>query len=181
MKCYNCKINVDGKFAHAIAQNICPACGKDIMSPEKIASYMSLQQLIAKSFPDQAEKIANLVVANFEIKQLFREDIAEEISEVSEVVEERTPDQEADDAHKKNQIAEARKKIREQEYENALKSQYGMGDTDPDGVMEPDGFFEVAGEETNPIILASKLEQAQRQSDSYENMVSGAGSVKRSG
>ena len=78
MKCKSCRIVIEKVFSFAIKNNQCPACGKHIMSPEKLATFTSLQELIKGNFSDvDAEKVANLVVANFELKQLFKESAVE--------------------------------------------------------------------------------------------------------
>ena len=86
MKCSNCKIDIAKKYSFAIKNNQCPACGKHIMQPEKLAAYTRLQELVKNNFSGvDCEKLANLVVANFELKQLFKEGNLNEDTE-SEVV-----------------------------------------------------------------------------------------------
>lgn len=180
MKCYNCKTEIDGKFAHAIAQNICPACGKDIMSPEKIASYNGLKQLLANNFADlNAEKAANLIVANFELKQLFKKATLDE--DEPEMQEPPADDSGAikERIQRKEQEAEI-KAEREKIYEDALRAQWGMEEIDTDYMIEPDEFIDME-EDTNPIVRANRMKQTQKRQQSYENMVSGGGTVRRSG
>lgn len=78
MLCESCKVNIDGRFEHAIRSNQCPACGNLIMSPMKLSSYLSLKELLVKHFPKvDAEGVSSLIVANFEIKQSFRNELIE--------------------------------------------------------------------------------------------------------
>src|SRR5690242_8766379 len=76
MKCENCEVNVGQEFAFAIKNNQCPACGKSIMMPEKLASFLSLQNLLRSNFKElDVEKVASLVVANFNLSQIFKEEL----------------------------------------------------------------------------------------------------------
>jgi hypothetical protein len=76
MKCESCGIQIDGKFSHAIKNNQCPACGKELMQKAKLASYLSLCALLQENCKNvDAEHVATLIVANFEIKQIFQNDL----------------------------------------------------------------------------------------------------------
>jgi len=187
MKCNSCKIVVEKIFSFAIKNNQCPACGKHIMAPEKLAAYTSLQELIKNNFSDiDAGKVANLVVANFELKQLFKESAvkseARTEAEVVEVSEDEASDRELDEIYKAKQIEDARaklKRMKEEAYEGALKDQYGMGDSDEDEVDVPgaDGFF---GEDMAPVEAANRMVQTQKQEVSQGKMLSGSGGFSRS-
>lgn len=73
MKCSNCGVEIPKEFTYAIQNNKCPSCGKAIMKQEQMAGYLSLVELIKTIVPKtKAEKIATLVIANFELKQLFK-------------------------------------------------------------------------------------------------------------
>lgn len=192
MKCNNCNIVIDNKFEHAIRLNNCPACGKYIMPPEKLAVYMSLQELIKSNFSDvDAEKVSNLVIANFELKQLFKDskpksekiDSKREVSETEtiEVSEDEISDKEYDEIHKAKQLNESRvqlKKMKEEAYENALKDQYGMGDIDDEvgDASNADGFF---GKDMETTEVADRMKGAQKQSTSQNKMLSGTGGFSR--
>ena len=193
MICENCNIVVDHKFEHAIRSNSCPGCGKHIMASEKLASYMSLQELIKNNFSDiSAEKVANLVVANFELKQLFKESkIGEPQVEIIrknkeskpiEVSEGEMSDEEYDKIAKQKQIKDAKnklKKMKEEAYEDALRNQYGMGDIEDENDMSgPNDFF--SGENMKPIEIADRMKQSQKQQTSKNGMLSGAGGFTRS-
>lgn len=191
MKCENCEIKIDSTFSHAISSNVCPACGEQIMKAEKLAAYVSLQKLLEKADPElDSEAIANIIVANFEIKQLFKEDnfknkpkkkkskasakvVEKEDSDAEEEVEE----EDYDDEYRAQQMEEAKKIIRKQEYENALREQYGLVDVSYDDLSENNIEFDVA--EENPIIKRDMMEKLEKQRESYNKMISGAGGFKR--
>lgn len=185
MRCNNCDINIDSKFYFAIKNNNCPACGKYIMPPEKLASYINLQQLIKDNFSDvNSEKVATLIVANFELKQLFKESSGNkpiasrslEDDEDVEVTEDELTDKESDELHKANQMATAKaklKSLREQAYKGALQKQYGM-EKDSD-----ESFFD-GDLDTNPIEFANRLESEQKLTTSQGEMFSGTGGFSRS-
>lgn len=193
MKCGNCNISIANKFSFAIKNNQCPACGRHIMEPEKLASYNRLQELIKNNFSGiDVEKLANLVVANFELKQLFKEsNVNEDVVEVEdespnevevvEVEEEKElTDEEYDAAHKSKQIEEAKKlkRMKEEAYKDALRAQYGMGDIEEEGDVAGSGS--IFGEDVNPVELADRMKQAQKQNDSQRAMSSGSGGFRRS-
>lgn len=156
MKCENCNVMVGAEFSHAIKNNQCPACGKGIMQQAKLASFLSLRTLL-DDIPEKgvdADKIASLIIANFEIKQLFKEelqkvdeegimDVDEDEDEEVEVVEE-VIDPDAD--FKANQKKEAKvvlRKMRDDALGGALKERYGLAD---DGLLLTDedaGMHEV--------------------------------------
>lgn len=190
MKCNNCKIVIEKVFSFAIKNNQCPACGKHIMPPEKLAAYISLQELIKNNFSDvNAEKVANLVVANFELKQLFKESAAEESTptsietEIVEVSEDEITDEEHDEIHKMKQVKEARaklKRMKEEAYEDALRDQYGMGEIEDESVDMPDsdGFF--GDENMETVEIVNRIKGAQEQEVSKDKMLSGTGGFSRS-
>ena len=191
MKGNSCKIVVEKIFSFAIKNNQCPACGKHIMPPEKLAAYISLQELIKSNFADvDAEKVANLVVANFELKQLFKESAVEESvakpveteTETVEVSEDEMTDEEYDEIHKAEQLEEARaklKKMKEEAYEDALRDQYGMSEVEDEGGDMPGsdgGFF---SKDLPPIEAANRMVQGQKQEVSQDKMLSGTGGFSR--
>lgn len=180
MKCENCDIGVGPEFAFAIKNNQCPACGKSLMMPEKLASYLSLQNLLRSNFQDlDAEKVASLVIANFELKQIFKEELpkpkAEGIIKEELVVqpaantEEVNEDDISSDAEfKKNQLAESKailKRMRDEVLDEAIADQWGLGNA-------------------NPFAAASDVRvfaEQEKRKQTQENIVTGArGVFKRS-
>ena len=176
MKCSNCNIKIGQQFAFAIKKNQCPACGQQLMRPEKLASYTSLQQLLKNNFPNlEIEKITNLVIANFELKQLFKEEGAAE--DTIEVIEEMDSDQAYDEAHKKKQMEDAKQtinKVRDEAYEDALKAQYGMSNE------EGENPFVNLSSNINPVEETLRLVDEAKKQEKYENMLSGTGGFRRS-
>lgn len=183
MKCQSCKIKIDSSFAHAIKMNQCPACGEAIMDHKKLGSYLSLQSLLESKLPDvDSEKVANLIVANFEVRQLFKEEddtsspgqgiieVGDEESEESVVVEEDIdPDVASDNEHKKAQMADAKERLRrmrEEALTEATAEHWGLGDAN--GLVNPAA-----------LSVEEKLrwEREQRQ----QNITSGAGGAFRRG
>lgn len=73
MKCNSCNIEISKEFIFALKANSCPACGKSIMKPEQVGAYFSLCELL-RSFVQEAnvEKVATSILANFELKQIFK-------------------------------------------------------------------------------------------------------------
>jgi hypothetical protein len=63
MKCENCGAWVDPNFAFAIKNNQCPACGKEIMNREQLASYLSLVELLNTTKVSGSAELATLIVA----------------------------------------------------------------------------------------------------------------------
>ena len=176
MKCNNCKVAIGQQFIFAIKMNQCPACGSQLMHTEKLASYISLQQLLKNNFSNlEVEKITSLIIANFEIKQLFKDESPQMENNTVEVIE----DIESDEAYKKAQMEDARKQIREQEFENALKAQYGL-----DGSGGDDDGSEIFNKTDDSNIdlkeQARRMLEDVKKNEKYENMLSGSGGFTRS-
>lgn len=131
MKCNNCKVKINATFGFAIAQNQCPACGKSIMNKEHLASYLALQTLLKDHIEiNKVDKIVSMIVANFELKQIFNDISGEDtevIEEDVEIYEDADPDAESKKAQLK-QGKEILKKLRDEALSGALKERYGMGD-----------------------------------------------------
>lgn len=170
MKCENCGVVVSSEFSHAIKNNQCPACGKGIMQQAKLASFLSLRTLLKNNIPEKgvdSYRIASLIVANFEIKQLFKEELKKSdeggIMDVSEddeveVVEEVMEDPDAE--FKTNQKKEAKavlQKMRDDALGGALKDRYGLAD---DGLLlteEDAGMHEIVNKHKQETSLQNIL------------------------
>lgn len=177
MKCSNCEADIDPKFKFAIKKNQCPICGENIMDAEKLVSFTNLKNLLSANFENiEAEKIATLVVAHFNIEQIFN--TSGETKETPKVKEPKIKpksDKDEDAEYKKKQIEEAKKIIREQAYEEALREQYFGGDE-----SEENTIFDI-GESDNPVVMANKQKTEYKQKDAFEKMESGMGAFRRSG
>ena len=176
MNCDNCGSDISAEFIFAIKNNQCPACGKHIMAPERLASFVNLRELLANNFDNvDAERIASLVVANFELKQRFKEEIVKR--EKQNPSEEGTIEVSEDDIdadERKAKLAEAReigsrlKQLREEALGEAQADHWGLG--------EANAFTD---KET-----MHELVQRQRKEQSFDTVVSGTGgknSFTRSG
>ncbi len=163
MKCESCNININSEFQHAISINNCPACGKNIMNTEKLANYVNLKTLLSENFNNiDYEAITNLIVANFDLKQLFKENkISTSIITVGEqekiVVEDNPADPDAEFKAKQKADAKALlKKMRDEAYEEAIKDDWGLGE-------------ELSNDPEDVVISKNKIERTQSQ----ENILNG--------
>lgn len=192
MKCSNCMEEIDPKFKFAIKKNLCPICGEQIMDAEKLVAFANLKTLIDSNFDGvPVEELATLIVNNFEIKQVFGNQKETKVKkeggsiEVEENAEGAKSDKDLDEEHKKKQMKEAKAAIRQQEYENALREQYGMSALYEEGVESGDDTnildtdFDIG--DLNPVLRNHLITTEQKQKASYNKMLSGSGAVKRSG
>lgn len=144
MKCSNCGVIIKAEYTHAIQNNQCPGCGKGIMVQAKLTAFLSLRALLNDATSEKninVDKIASLIMANFEIKQIFQNqelpkdkeggiiDVEEDATENNIVYNKNDPD--AD--HKEYQMAEAKKilklqKMRDAALQEAQKDRYGIGE-----------------------------------------------------
>jgi hypothetical protein len=51
MKCNNCEFFVTTELSFCIQRNICPRCGKEIMSSDKLESYLGLLEDFKRNIP----------------------------------------------------------------------------------------------------------------------------------
>jgi len=178
MKCESCSVQIGAEFAHAIQNNQCPACGDSIMQQVKLASYLSLRTLLANNFENiDAERIATLVVANFELRQIFKEELQKVPEEGNiEVEEDDGPDEVIlEDGVKlekpdKKKVQAALKKMRDETFNEAVTDQYGTDFTDSELLL-------AGGDGGGTHELANNAKRER----SLQALESGSGSVKRSG
>jgi DNA-directed RNA polymerase subunit RPC12/RpoP len=184
MKCESCGIVIKPEFTHAINNNQCPACGKPIMQKAKLAAFLSLRTLLDSQIVVKGvdiDKLASLIMANFEVKQLFQEgpqpalqnEAEEGIMEVSEeetvAVEEEEEDSDPDAEYKQRQQAEAKeilKKMRDEVLAGAVKDRYGFGEED-------NITLDLLDDEVDPHEFVNKQMQQQRQ-EMIQNGTGGA-------
>lgn len=76
MNCQFCKTHISKEFVYLINNNICGACGKQLMAQDSLAGFLGLKELL-KSYVSDSDKIASLIVSNFDVKQRF---VSEQIS-----------------------------------------------------------------------------------------------------
>lgn len=156
------------------------------MPPEQLASYNNLKKLLTDIPNIDANLVATLVVSNFELKQ-FKTAPNKDIDEVSteetiiEVSEDDAlTDQEQDQIHKSKQVKEAKKKLKQMKqdaYEDALRDQYGMGESEAAETSENEGFFK---ENLNQIETYDRMKSEQLMEDKHGKMLSGQGGFTRS-
>lgn len=75
MKCKSCKFEIDPALKHAIAQNICPACGKFIIDEETLTLIEDLESTISEEVAlrkDTARKLATILVVKYEISPVVK-------------------------------------------------------------------------------------------------------------
>ena len=174
MKCGNCKVKIGSEFTHAINNNQCPACGKSIMDKSKLTSFLSLRALLDGNIPDKdvdIDKIASLIVANFDIKQIFKDTDTDtpDNEESDDVVVEEEEEEDPDAEYKKRQLKKSKevlKKMREEALSGALEERYGMGgDSD---ILIPDG-------DVNMYEITSR----EKQESKRDAILSGGGAFSR--
>ncbi len=73
MLCKNCNEEVSAKFIHSILQNICPACGEQIIDPKlkDILNNLKIAMDEAKEFPEQVE---DWLLSNYNFKKYNPDD-----------------------------------------------------------------------------------------------------------
>ena len=161
------------------------------MDKDNLIAYMGLQEIIEKHSPDiDKEKLAGLIVANFEVKQLFNKgpdvetgvakDKSENIEQAETVVEE-DPDVAYDKEYKERQMTEAKSKLvamREEAYGDAMRAQYFPEDN-PDVDFNLDSEGDPFGNETTEE-MANRLKQEYNRDQKHNKMLSGAGGFTRS-
>ena len=183
MICENCGVGVSQEYTYAISSNQCPKCGKTIMGSDRLTALLSLQGLLRNNFKDlDAEKVALLVVSNFELKQLDIQELPKESlvgikQETTEVEED--DDKTSDEEHKKRQIAEAKIKLKEMR-DIALENDPAMRDEIlNEAIADQWGLGNANGIMTQEDIRVEADREKKRQIQ--ENIVSGAsGAFRRS-
>lgn len=172
MECQNCKVMVDYKFEFAIRSNNCPACGKHIMTTEKLNIYASLKKILSTNVKDiDVDTVASLIISNFELKQVSKEELENgtiEVDEDREVVEE-DPDAEFKVEQKKRA-----KDILQKMRDEALA-----------GALDDHGYeFDVGGALIGDGAGMHEIVNKEKQINARDTVVSGSGgegSIRRSG
>ncbi len=178
MKCQNCKIEVDHKFEFAIRSNNCPACGKHIMVPEKLTAYTSLLELLSTNVKNiDADMIASLIVANFDIKQLFKEELQKSSEGGTIEVEEEETDKEEPESvmhdsvkyekQDKKKAKDMLKKMRDEVFNDALEDKSDVDFSDEELLLSTGG-------------ATHEQRVNAKQGNSFQALESGSASVRRS-
>lgn len=162
MQCESCDIDIDIRFKIAIKNNKCPACDMQIMHSEKLASFISLQGLLQNNFKDlDTEKVASLIIANFNLKQIFKEELPKSKNEgiikietieqnesQEDTTDEVSEDEVSDAEYKKQQIAESKiilRNMRDEILDEAIADQWGLGKAN--GLIDGSEIREMAEQE----------------------------------
>ena len=171
MKCESCGVKINTEFTYAVKNNLCPACGNAIMKPDKLLSFLSLKSLLEDQIVVKGvdtNKLALLIVSNFELKQLFKDAPKSNLKKDDEEgiieVDEEDPDAE----YKKAQAMEAKeilKKMRDEALSGATLDRYGVG-RDGDELDPLD-------DDIDPYELVNKQLQEQRK----EMVANGSGGI----
>lgn len=165
MNCESCKVKIGAEFVFALKQNKCPACGESIMEGTKLSSFLSLQTLLRSNFQDlDIERIASLIVANFELVQIFKDSDEIKSSQSAAIIKPLTKEEEDkkfDEEFKKKQIEEARKikQMRDEALEEATADQWGLGNANAfleEGDVREMAHFEKRQQQTENILTGSK-------------------------
>ena len=204
MKCINCDVEVSSSFKHAIASNICPACGKELCDEEMLALIdMMIDTFMTEATlrEETARKLAVAVISQYNVsipdgpRAKLRQSISIREPEETEEHIKVAPPTTAQVAFKKKakqsegiitaeQIEESissteRKKMMEE----AVKDKYNM----VDGVQASSGFIgepapttgdDIFTEGNNPLL---EQERQARLIKQQHAMTTGGGSFRRSG
>lgn len=81
MKCMQCKEDVPPKFTHAISVNICPLCGKEIMSV-KLKNILADLKIALSDAQDHMEEVSDWLLSNYGLRQLKQTEVVVEESEL---------------------------------------------------------------------------------------------------
>ncbi len=189
MKCCMCGIEISSSFMYAIKNNVCPCCGKSIMPNDKLASFLSLKTLLEENFKSiDVEKVSTLIIANFELKQIFKEDLKDQKKEgitnfASGVAKEDTSqinvEEDAEaviaeggiklEPYDKKKAKDTLQKLRDEALNGAIDDRYGISMEDEVIIAE------------DPKANAELLKQRQKQLDAQQAIDGGSGGGFRRG
>lgn len=187
MRCLSCNIEISKEFKIAIAQNKCPACGKQIIPAGNLSAFVPLCELITKSFTvsanqivegqekqDDVESLATLVISTFNVR--LKSDKEEPTKQEVET--------NSDAEHKQKQLVDGKatlKKLREEAYNDAIKADWGLTPAGEEPLNPDIGEALINGIMSNTAPDAGKALVDQKRIAAYSKMISGEGKVKRGG
>jgi len=207
MKCRSCNFEISPELKHAIAQNVCPSCGNQIMDEELLALIEDLEQTISSEVAlreGTVRKLATALAVKYEISPLVQRKAPprrqkQELSN-REVVTEEVEDA---DIINVSQMEGIDPKTREQLFEQAVREKYSMVDQaavvaagmDQEGPVEDEhanmanvlsqlgakgggGHMSDSELDGNPRLEQERLLRLAKQQQALK---SGSGSVRRSG
>jgi hypothetical protein len=74
MKCKSCKEDVPPKFAHAIATNMCPLCGQEIMDA-KLQNILGELKIALGDAKDYMAEVEDWLFSNFSLRKIKENEI----------------------------------------------------------------------------------------------------------
>jgi len=190
MKCSECGINIPKEFVHAIRSNKCPACSKNIMKAEQLVAYSGLKELLKPLMQEEdSEKVVSLILANFELKQMFKSPAATDVEkpisqaivkaempvETEEDIQEPVVDEEGIrlEVIPKNKSQAMLQQMRDNALKNALDERYGVDFGDDNEVLLAED------PKANAELLKQEYKRASAQKLVSEGV--GGGTFRRSG
>jgi DNA-directed RNA polymerase subunit RPC12/RpoP len=156
MKCGSCSVEIKPEFTYARKSNICPSCGNQIMPPERVELFNKLKELVGPAFATL--DLSGPVCLDFGELDIYPMPAKVKVKQSAVEVDE--DDDGETRSISSNRVSSGGQKslqdLRKEAYDDAIRDQWGLN--------EPD-----AGQ----LLIESKQEQAR------ENMLTGAGKVRR--
>lgn len=208
MKCRSCNFEISPELKHAIAQNVCPSCGNQIMDEELLALIEDLEQTISSEVAlreGTVRKLATALAFKYEISPLVqRKDHPRQHRQELSTKEVVTKEVEDTDIINVSKMEGIDPKMREQIFEQAVREKYNMVDQaavvatamDQDESIEDEhatmanvlsqlgtknrggGLMSDSELDGNPRLEQERLLRLAKQQQALK---SGSGSVRRSG
>lgn len=126
MLCKNCNIEVAKTFVHAISNNICPACGKNIMDKNGFEIYAGLKTILEDNKVDNVDEVMCAILMRFDVSL---KDSSSKIVE-TKTIDAPGPDIDSEPVPKINSEEVRRnkdilQKMRDEALQEALQEKYG--------------------------------------------------------
>src|ERR1700722_4065132 len=97
MKCKSCHEDVPPKFTHALAVNICPLCGKEIMDT-KLQNILGELKTALSSAQEYSEEVEDWLLSNYSLKKIKANEVVVDKNQLK-VVKAAKADSDATPAH----------------------------------------------------------------------------------
>jgi hypothetical protein len=86
MKCQTCKEEISPKFSHAISTNVCPFCGKEIMTKE-LQNILGELKIVFDDAKDYMTEVEGWLSSNFSFKRVKDSEVIIEKAELDKLKE----------------------------------------------------------------------------------------------